>query len=708
VADDLEAESAATSEPDPPAPGRGSALARRALPYLPALIGSGLVGLVAIRAIWQLTAEPAAPLDDSFIHLQYARRLAEGSFFSYVPGEGYSSGATSFLWPLLLAPFHALGLHGVSLIWAAWLLGTLAHAALAVETFRLAERLAGRAAAAGAGAMCTLFAAFAWFAWSGMETILLAWILMRSARAAAAFCEPARGSPRPGEIQLIALGLLAPLVRPEGALCSLMVALALAARPTQGRHARRLLALLPLGGPLIVPALHTIFAGHATSSTTMVKWLLANPAYTREQVRGLIGANVRLLFTSILDGGDWTAIFLPEHFSLLLLLGAAALGAATLRRRLPYHALFAALVVLGTLLPCTYLSFLWNRVRYVWPFAGGWFVLLACLAREAGDLVRSFRPKATFVTPLIAGCLAGALGAKLPWAIHDLANSAHAIQRQQVLLGRWASEHLPADARIGVNDTGAIAYLGERKTFDVVGLTTEGESRYWVAGAGSRFEHYEKMPEARRPTHFIVYPHWMACPPVLGKELFEATVTDQTILGGQTMVVHEARWDLLGSGALPASPPPAMRLIDELDVSDLESEAAHHFDVYGGLDQDNQVVTTGEALDENGEQLRPPRSDGGRLRRTFDQLTLRAPEGTEGQLVLRAGAEEALTLLFSVGDRSLGQVEIPPGAWSEQSLPWPRWASSGEARVVVSVERRKGETGEVKRFSSFHYWLYAP
>ena len=152
----------------------------------------------------------------------------------------------------------------------------------------------------------------------------------------------------------------------------------------------------------------------------------------------------------------------------------------------------------------------------------------------------------------------------------------------------------------------------------------------------------------------------------------------------------------------------ADRLIDELDVSDLESEAAHRFDVYGGLDQDNQVVTSGEALDENGEQLRPPRSDGGRLHRTFDQFTLHAPEGKEGQLLLRAGAEEALTLIVQVGDRSLGQVEIPPGAWSEKSLPWPSWASSGEAKVMVSVERRKGETGEVKRFSSFHYWLYAP
>ena len=95
--------------------------------------------------------------------------------------------------------------------------------------------------------------------------------------------------------------------------------------------------------------------------------------------------------------------------------------------------------------------------------------------------------------------------------------------------------HARANARIGVNDTGAIGYLGHRKTFDVVGLTTPEEARYWVAGAGSRFEHYEKLYRSspdRFPTHFIVYPHWMACDAVLGDELHDETVTDQTILGG--------------------------------------------------------------------------------------------------------------------------------------------------------------------------------
>ena len=683
-----------------------SAFADRFAPYVPALIGSCVVGYLAMHGIVERTGEPAAPLDDSFIHLQYARRLAEGHFFSYVPGEGYTSGATSPLWPVLLAPFHALGLRGVSLLDAAWALGTLAHAAVAVETYRLAERLAGRAAAAGAALMCLVFGAFAWFAWSGMETVPFAWALMRAARVSADFCEPAK-APRaakrpPTEAGLLAMAMIGPLLRPEGVIASVIVAIALAVRPRNGSRRRRLLALVALAGPLIVPLIHFAFTGHASSSTTSVKWLAANPYYPGPQLWGAISANLRLLFTSLLDGGEWTAVFLPEHFAIPLFLGVLALPLAAYRRKAPYHALFVAAVALGTLLPCSYLSFLWNRVRYIWPFAGAWFVLIACFAGELGDLVRRARPRLTFVPALLTGLVAGALAMKLSWALSDLAQSSHAIQRQQVALGRWAAEHLPEDARIGVNDTGAIAYLGGRRTFDVVGLTTEGEARYWVAGAGSRFEHYEKLAKERLPTHFIVYPQWMACAPVLGKELFEATVTDQSILGGTTMVVREARWDTLGTGALPAAAPSGLALVDELDVADLESEASHGYDLAGTFDQDNQVTEIGKEVDREGAIQRSGVADGGRVHRRYDSFTAHLPAGKAARMVMRGGADEAVTLTVTTSDRELGTIEIPAGsAWVERTIEIPASAATMSTLLTVVV-RGEGDP----RFQSFHYWFY--
>jgi hypothetical protein len=674
---------------------------RRIRPYLPALAGSSLVGLLAMRSILQAAGRPAAPLDDTFIHLHYARRLVEGGFFSYVDGEGFTSGATSLLWPLLLAPAYALGARGLSLIYVTWAIGLLAHAGVAVETARVAQRLAGRAAGIAAGAMCIAFGAFAWFAWSGMETVPLAWCFMRTVRVAAERCDaPANdvALDRRRAIELVLLGLGAPLLRPEGAIASVLAAVALAVRPplrTDGRRQLpRWIGLFPLVGPAIQPLLNLAMVGHATSSTTAVKWLVGNPYYRGDRLITATGANMQLLVGDLLNGGEWTAVFLPEGFVVPVALGAVALVACGWRGA-RWHAAFVAVIALGTLLPCTYLSFLWNRVRYIWPFAGAWFVLVACLTRELGELARRARIGLGHLGPLLAGCVVGALATKLPWTIRDLAQSARAIDRQQVTLGRWAAEHLEPGARIGVNDTGAIAYFGEHATFDVVGLTTEGEAPHWVAGPGSRFEHYERMPPARLPTHFIVYPHWMACPPVLGRQLTEATVLDQSILGGATMVAYEARWDLLGSGALPTHPPTSP-LLDEIDVSDLRSEAEHDYELLRAWDSENEAMQAPSPA--RGEEAARTIADGARKNRSLDRFVARLSQSGPSRLVLRVATDEPMTLAVRVDGVEAGRLELPAGAWQEPELTLPA-ATRERARLEVA-------STSAATFTAAHYWIY--
>jgi hypothetical protein len=295
--------------------------------------------------------------------------------------------------------------------------------------------------------------------------------------------------------------------------------------------------------------------------------------------------------------------------------------------------------------------------------------------------------------------------------VRDLAQSAAAIAGQQVKLGRWAAQNLPKDARIGVNDTGAIAYLSGRRTFDVVGLTTLGEARYWVAGAGSRFEHYEKMDRAALPTHFIVYPHWMACPPVLGAELEQATVVDQSILGGATMIVYEARYDLLGSGEAPASgaPPGAFKdFVDVLDVADLESEASHSYELGATSDQDNQVAMLAAPLPAEGDRSlnanaaatakRPLIADGGRFRRSFDRFTARLKPGAPVRLILRVSADEDIALTVTAGGREVGSVAVPAWPWVERAIDLPAEVAAESTPIQISAPRGS-------HFHAFHYWL---
>jgi hypothetical protein len=671
----------------------------RALPYAPVAVATLWLARTTTRNILAKAGEPAVPLDDAYIHFQYARALAEGRFFAFLPGDGYTSGATSLLWPAMLAPFYLVGFRDTAIIWAAWFWGWLFLALLAVEVKRLAAPLVGEMGAIGAATITLSFGGYTWFAASGMEVTPLAYTLALSARLGAAWAERPDARTPALRNRLLAVAVLGPLVRPEGMVASALVlaVLALWGPPGDGslraRLAGRAWALGALVGPLLPPLINRVLTGHFSTTTTQVKWMGLNPYYGGPNFWSSTRNNLATFFTYLLDGREWSAIFIPAGAFPVAIGSFVAILYAGARSGRWARAALVLLLAAGMALPTTYVSFLWNRLRYLWPFAFAWCIGLACLARAVADLAASIRPRYAAVGSVLAGIGAGLLGHHLPWTIDDVAQSASAIHRQQVYLGRWAREKLPAGSRIGVNDTGAIAYFSGHRVFDVVGLTTPEEARYWVAGSGSRYEHYERLHRqdpSRLPTHFIVYPHWMACDVVLGRELTRATVTDQSILGGVTMIAHEARYDRLHRGDHPERAVPG-KLVDELDVSDLESEEAHRYDVAvgGGTEQDNLVRSTVT-------DLGIEKYDGGRGKRTRDRFRLRLPAG-KGTLVARWGALSGASLSVRIDEREVERVEVEPGSWSEHEVA----VTSGGGEALVEVIPADG-----RGFTSMHYWVY--
>jgi hypothetical protein len=409
--------------------------------------------------------------------------------------------------------------------------------------------------------------------------------------------------------------------------------------------------------------------------------------------------HARLLFTDLLNGGS-SGVSLPLGARVPILLGLVVLPIAAARHRRPLRALFIAAVALGALIPCTYENFFVNRMRYLWPFAGAWFVLAALATRELGDgarwaaiRLRVRAPSMRWITPLFAFSFVGAMAVKLPAAFSDLAQSAHAVDRQQVKLGRWASKALPADARIGLNDTGAIAYFSERPTFDIVGLTTPSEARHWVAGAGSRFEHYEKLPRNKLPTHFIVYPSWMAMPALLGRVLTQATVTNQSILGGATMIAYEARYELLGSGDKPTGDASDQRIVDELDVADLDSEKAHAYELDDATASRNRtaILKRGDATI----------VEGGRWQRAKDRFFVTLEPGREQALVMRLDADAATSVDVTIAGQRVGVAKLAGMNWVDESFPIAKELATGKVAVEIA------QSGP-RRFTSYHYWIVTP
>jgi hypothetical protein len=667
----------------------------RALAFGPVAVAVAVLAQRAIAAVLAKIGHAGATLDDAYIHFQYARAIAEGHPLRFAAGEPIASGSTSLLWPVLLAPFWALGARDDAIVWVAWALSFTALGALAWEVAQLTDRLAGETAAIGAGAMTVAFGGFVWCAASGMEVVPFAWAIARASRRAADWAEAspeARTGRRAAELAVLAW--VAVFFRPEGAVTALFVAATLAGFPRTGAWRERLFALAPAAAVMALPFLLWMLTGSPHSTTAVVKLLPGNPNYVGAALVAKVVEQAKLLLTTLLNGEALSVEFVPHGGAPVALAGLGAIAVAGVRTRSLWRAAAALLLALTMFAPCFYITFLWNRLRYLWPFATGWIVGLACLARLAGDAAGRLSARWRAVTGIGCGVFVGLFASKLDWVIDDVAQSASGIDRQQVALGRWARDHLPPDARIGVNDTGAIAYFSEHTTFDVVGLTTQSEARYWVAGVGSRLEHYERLhasAASRLPSHFIVYPEWMGLDAVLGAPLYEVTVTDSTILGGRTMRAYQADWSKLGTGEQPWSH--VGTVLDAVDVADLESEAEHDYALMGAREGQQ---TAHEGVSPSGATV----LDGGRTERTLERFVAHLPNGVAARGIVRLAGRQASAVSVLVNDEPVGEFEWSEEEtedWVERSFEIPPALASSRTRVELRVHG-----GPI---TVFHYWF---
>ena len=202
---------------------------RPAWPLAAALV-LGL-GVFLIRE-HQLAGVVGFPLDYSWIHLRFARNLAEGQGFAYNPGVPVS-GSTAPLWTLLLGALFRL-------VGSEPLFAKAAGSAAALAAAWLAARLtlewtADRSAAAVAGVLTALAGPLLWGALSGMEVTLAAALVTGGLLA------HVTGR----DLVAAALLALAVLARPESALVFVLVW-------ASGSWSRRRAALFALAFAVIV------------------------------------------------------------------------------------------------------------------------------------------------------------------------------------------------------------------------------------------------------------------------------------------------------------------------------------------------------------------------------------------------------------------------------------------------------------------------
>ena len=152
---------------------------------------------------------------------------------------------------------------------------------------------------------------------------------------------------------------------------------------------------------------------------------------------------MKTLFKTLLNGLIWSAEFLPSNAMPIAIMALIAIPIAGFQKRKLVRAAFVVAIALGMFVPCFYVTFLWNRLRYLWPFATGWLIGLACLASVLGEIATLVHPRARAGVPMLLGFFAGAFIVRLDWVIDDVANSARGIDQQHVKLGRWARTRSP-------------------------------------------------------------------------------------------------------------------------------------------------------------------------------------------------------------------------------------------------------------------------
>jgi hypothetical protein len=369
---------------------------RRLLPGRAATLELGFViwcalwTLVSASAFYrslieQTGGEWSAPLDDVFIHFDYAKATALGHPFEWVPGNGYSSGNTSLSYPFVLAFGWLVGFRELSLMaWAAWV------ACLSVFGVMLAVgRVTGGLARWLAAPFLVGIGALAWSLWSGMEVafFLAVWAaaLVTWNRLVQVSTDEAQR--RRATWQLAGCGVLLVVTRPESLGTIAVFALVAALTPLRALRGERRPARERAWtfAVVVAPAIAALVVQSVANRALTGEWS-ANGAIVKLAVN-----SPYLSWADKLD--DWRfnvryCIFrcVEYHFSddaywgqLVVLLALAPLGFARTRRLglvlwLQIIAWIAIVALNGQVR--------WQNERYVMP-AVAWLMVLAAMGVAA-------------------------------------------------------------------------------------------------------------------------------------------------------------------------------------------------------------------------------------------------------------------------------------------------------------------------------------
>ena len=520
-------------------------------------IGAGVYRAERVRA----GVDAGFPLDDSWIHAQYARTFIEGRPLEYVPGEK-SVGSTSQLFDLVWALFSGVTGEYVHTIHVVNLLCNSGAAAVLVL---LLMHFGIPAFTAGVGsALVFLSFPFSWSSLSGMETALTTLLTVSAvyAHVSLRHCRGWRGYAAGIVLELAAMSrpenlVLFPLAEVERLWTRWRTA------PAERRRLAlpRFVARTAVWGVCLLPWVATNYAvvGEPFPSTYAAKvGPLGFAESASEELSTPISARLHQGWLFVVD--SVRAIWAEANPVLLALapLGLlACLSTAFRKERVDGYG-FPLLVFAGSIAATGFvtlsLMFLIQCQRYLLH----WIPLLLLygvigmhvLALGGARLTASW-PRVGYAAGIVLVLIANVVYWVTPFdasryrrqADHYV-TSVKNINEMQVALGRWFKANTPEDAVIATNDIGAIRFFGERQIVDTVGLIDAEVVR--IRRSPGRTKHMLAYLKERGVTHAALFPKWH--PDLLLEPEFafikRVVLEDNVVCGDDRMIVAQLDWEL--------------------------------------------------------------------------------------------------------------------------------------------------------------------
>ncbi|MCB2154330.1 hypothetical protein KQI84_05550 [bacterium] len=651
------------------------------------ILANGLFFIVTRQVVgrWFL------PLDDAFITFQYARQLAHFQPFIYQPGAAFSTGSTSPLYPLILAPFAAV-LSPLAMMSVTLVLSLIWKFLAAVGVFEAARQLARhREPGVLAGVLTCLSGPFTHGATNGLETGMLA------ALAALALAMVLRTIKRdrlsPMNITGLAILLAAlSLSRPEAAIVPIgLLILSFFLRVPRGFRIAILLSLLPGIGYVLLVYAQT---GSLSTNTSTAKLLTTHPYQTLPEIVARVG----LAMDRTGFGRLGAELALPPLASLAALLALVGFW----KRR----AILLGLWLLPLLTPFLAVDPTLHDSRY---FLGWLPILLLAWSMGAWTLVRwsNRRGRHLLWIALVAAAI-GRVVVSLPAKAEEFSHLANEMATMHLPAAQWMDENLPADAIVTVHDAGILAAVGNRTIIDLNGLVTTRFAGVAGSGFGSVWEELERTPYADYPDYVASFPEFTDSR-MIGEELAAFPLPRSVWSNGTPLTIWKSGMPWL---TLPMEPaidlPEGWRVVDEIDQADLLSEDVHEYwiESAGAWDFNTNTIVR---------HLRPRKdsalqmTDGGRIISGHEQFVLQGIAGQPALLILRVYSESGESIVVQIGETEYElEAEAEFNCFQELELELEASALDKTGALPVRIAPHRGNVPVRDAAETYHAWLAQP